>query len=304
MTPQTGDPSRQRRADLLGLATVLCWSTVPTAFKLGLAHFTPAQLLLGASVISWLFLGVILAVRGRLTLALFAFRGANRFSVLLGALNPFLYYLVLIAAYDLLPAQEAQAINYTWALTMSLLAVPLLGHRLRRREVFAALISYSGVLVIATRGDLADLKFANLPGVVLALGSTLIWAFYWILGVRDDRDPVTALFLNFTAALPMIAIFCAMTGQFSGIVWKGVPAAIYVGIFEMGLSFVLWLKAMKLTAGTARIANLIFISPPLSLVFVALILHEPIYVSTLAGLVLILGGLAVQRMKKTEESSL
>ena len=42
---------------------------------------------------------------------------------ILGLVNPFLYYLVLFKAYDLLPAQEAQAINYTWALMLAFLSV-------------------------------------------------------------------------------------------------------------------------------------------------------------------------------------
>ena len=36
-------------------------------------------------------------------------------SLLPGLLNPCLYYLVLFKAYELLPAQQAQALNYSWA---------------------------------------------------------------------------------------------------------------------------------------------------------------------------------------------
>ena len=55
----------QRRAYLYGLAAVLCWSTVATAFKLSLAYLTPAQLVLSASLVSWLFLGTVLVVSGK-----------------------------------------------------------------------------------------------------------------------------------------------------------------------------------------------------------------------------------------------
>ena len=99
-------------------------------------------------------------------------------SLVLGALNPFLYYLVLFEAYALLPAQEAQALNYTWALTMALLAVPLLGHSLRAGELLAALVCYGGVLVIATRGQLLSLPdlllvVADLGDLPLQLGGDL-----------------------------------------------------------------------------------------------------------------------------------
>ena len=62
--------------------------------------------------------------------------------VLLGLLNPFLYYLVLFKAYALLPAQQAQPLNYTWAITLSLLAVPLLKQQVRWQEWLALLVSY------------------------------------------------------------------------------------------------------------------------------------------------------------------
>jgi len=64
----------------------------------------------------------------------------------------------------------------------------------------------------------------------------------------------------------------------------------------MGFTFVLWLTAMKLTTSTARIANLIFLSPLLSLVLIHFVVGEPVLPSTLAGLALILGGLLLQKL--------
>lgn len=185
----------QRRAYLYGIGAVLCWSTVATAFKLSLVYLTPAQLVLLASMVSWLLLGTVLAVTGKFGQVVSAAPRDYRNALLLGGLNPFLYYLVLLEAYSLLPAQEAQALNYTWALTMALLAAPLLRHPLRRTEIVAALISYCGVLVIATRGQVLSLDFASPLGVGLALLSTVIWAFYWIFNTGSRQDPVVGLAL-------------------------------------------------------------------------------------------------------------
>jgi drug/metabolite transporter (DMT)-like permease len=244
----------------------------------------------------------LLIWQGKLTLLLTYGRRDYLWSLLFGALNPCLYYLVLFEAYDLLPAQEAQAINYTWALSMALLAVPLLGHRLRFQELAAALICYFGVLVIATRGDPLGLEFANLNGVLLALFSTLIWALYWILNTRDHRDPVAGLFINFAFALPLIVGYCYFTGELTTLPERvnaaAAGGAIYVGLVEMGVSFVFWLNAMKYTESTARISNLIFISPFLSLIFINLFIGEQILPSTLIGLGLILCGLMVNVCRK------
>jgi drug/metabolite transporter (DMT)-like permease len=287
--------NQQRRATLYGLSAVLAWSTVATAFKISLAHLSPAQLVFYASAVSLLVLLGVLTVQGRLAELPMALARHWRRSLMLGAVNPFVYYLILFQAYALLPAQEAQAINYTWALTMTLLAIPLLRQKPARFDVIAALICYLGVLVIATRGQLLSLHFSNNSGLGFALLSTLLWAGYWIFNARDQREPVIGLTLNFLFALPLSALWCAFGAGFGHPGAAGLAGAAYVGTFEMGLTFVAWLMAMKLTHSTARIANLIFLSPLLSLVLIHLVVGETIYPSTLGGLALILSGLGLQK---------
>jgi len=288
----------QRKAYAFGMGAVICWSTVATAFKLSLEYLSPAQLLLYASLTSWLFLATILLFKGRFrsTLSSGGWRPYRK-AVIFGAFNPLIYYLILFRAYDLLPAQEAQILNYSWALTMTLLAIPLLGHKLRWQDAVAALICYSGVLVIATHGDVLGLTFANPEGVFWALISTVIWALYWIFNSKQEGDAVGALFRNFSCAIPLTLLYCWITGELVAVPWQGLAGAAYVGIFEMGLSFIFWLTAMRLTKSTASIANLIFIAPLLSLAIISLLLKEAILPSTLWGLALILGGLAIQQLK-------
>ncbi len=76
--------------------------------------------------------------------------------------------------------------------------------------------------------------------------------------------------------------------------YQGIIGAVYVGIFEMGITFVLWLKALKLSSNTAKISNLIFISPFFSLIFISIFVGETIHGYTLVGLAFILIGLAIQ----------
>ncbi|EFL49228.1 protein of unknown function DUF6 transmembrane [Solidesulfovibrio fructosivorans JJ]] len=287
----------QKKATRYGLATVAMWSTVATAFKLSLAHLDPLQLLLYASLSSCLALAATLAVRGKLGALTRLSRAQWKRSFALGALNPFLYYTILFAAYDLLPAQEAQPLNYTWAITLSLLAVPLLGQKLRGRDLLALVVSYSGVVVISTHGDILGMRFASPSGVALALASTVIWALYWIAGTKDDRDPVVGLLANFLCSLPLtlLAVLC-FSDPFPGSL-AGLGGAAYVGVFEMGLAFVTWLTALKCAVNAARVANLIFLSPFLSLILIHFFVGEEILPSTMVGLVLILAGLAAQRRK-------
>ncbi|MEQ9544596.1 MAG: DMT family transporter [Marinobacter sp.] len=295
--------TNQKQAMLYGLATVLLWSTVATAFKLSLRELSPVQMLVIACAASVIVMATILMVQGRWHLVLSLSRKQCLQSMGLGLINPCLYYFVLFGAFDRLPAQEAQPLNYTWALVLAYMSVPFLGQRLRRLDIIAGLICYAGVVVIATRGDVLSLTFSDPFGVGLAIGSTLIWASYWIIATRDTRDPVVGLFLNFLCALPVIAVICAFTDGFDIVPGTAVAAAVYVGVFEMGVAFVLWSYAMKKAENTSRVSNLIFISPFLSLVFISLILGEVILPSTYIGLVLIVAGLWVQQRKVRERVS-
>jgi drug/metabolite transporter (DMT)-like permease len=163
------------------------------------------------------------------------------------------------------------------------------------------LVSYSGVYVISTHGDVTSFHFSNPFGVALALGSTFIWALYWIYNTTDERDPVAGLFLNFLFGLPWVLVFCLLFSPS----WKppplGLLGAAYVGLFEMGVTFVLWLNALKLSESTAKVGNLIFLSPFLSLVFIHFLVGEDILASTFIGLVLIVAGILIQQVKLRRE---
>ncbi|ACV68431.1 DMT family transporter [Desulfohalobium retbaense] len=287
---------QQTKAYCFALTTVLIWSTVASAFKISLRHISPVGLLLYSSWISAGILGLILVVQGKLGLLKQLSKRDYRDSLGFGLLNPFAYYLVLFKAYDLLPAQEAQPLNYTWAVTLSLLAVPLLGQRLRALDLAGLLVSYSGAYVIATRGRILALDFSDPLGVGLALGSTLIWAVYWIANTRDTLDPTCRLFLNFGFGAVLVTLYAGLTGEFA---WPNGPALLgtaYIGIFEMGVTFVLWATALKLSTSAAKVSILIYLSPFLSLIFIRFFVGEAIMGSTITGLVLIMAGIGLQQI--------
>lgn len=292
--------NNRRKALLFGLATVTIWSTVASAFKIALRTLDPLQLLLVACAVSILALAAILAVQGKLGEIARMGRKETLRCGLLGALNPFLYYMILFQAYDLLPAQEAQPINYTWAVTLSLLSVPLLGQKLSLKDLGAILLSYFGVVVISTHGDPLGMEFSSLPGVGLALGSTVIWALYWICNTRSKAHPMAGLLLSFLTGFPLILAATLFFSKLPPLEIAPLLSATYVGLFEMGITFALWLTAMKHAAlpdggGTARVANLIFLSPFLSLVFIHFLVGETIHPATVAGLAFIIGGNALMQ---------
>ena len=287
--------TQDKQAMLYGLGAVMLWSTVATAFKVALEWMSPLELMWIAALVSWLLMGVLVVIRGHGRQALA--RGW-RTAAWAGMMNPVAYYLVLFAAYDRLPGQEAMALNYTWALAMALLAVPILGQRLTRTDIIAGLVAYAGVWVIATRGQVLNVQFADSLGVLLALASTLLWALYWLLNARDSREPLVGQWQNFTVGLPVLTGLLIVGPGFNWHGWPALGAGVYVGLFEMGIAFILWQLAVHKVSRTAKVSNLIFLSPPVSLLLLFWIVGEPILLSTLVGLLLILTGLGLQQRQK------
>lgn len=292
--------TRDQHAIVYGLGAVALWSTVATALKLALSGMTPVELMWRAAIVSWLLMGGWMIRRGLLSAAL---RRGWKTALWAGLINPVGYYLVLFAAYDRLPGQEAMALNYTWAITMALLAVPVLGHRLTRFDILAGLTAYAGVWVIATRGAVLSVHFADPVGVLFALASTLFWVFYWLLNVRDRREPEIALWQNFTVGLPVLTVIVALGPGFSWHGASGWGASIYVGLCEMGVAYLLWQQAVRQASRAAKVSTLILLSPPVSLLLLHFVVGEPLRPSTLVGLALILAGLGLQQLQVTTQAS-
>jgi len=216
-------------------------------------------------------------------------------SAFLGFLNPFLYYTVLFKAYSILPAQQAQPLNFVWPLTLVLLSIPILKQKIKRRDILAILISFAGVLVISTKGHILSFKLTDPLGVALATGSSIPWALYWIYNIKNKRDEVLTLFLNFTWASVYVLALILVTGELQTLSFRGILGVTYVGLFEMGITFLLWLKALKRSQTTAHVAGLIYLVPFVSLIVIHFVLGETILPSTIAGAVLIVGGILLQR---------
>lgn len=288
--------NNSRKAILLALLAVTLWSTAATAFKISLQQLNYVNLLLYSSVVSTVVLLVIVLLKKEDTGILN--RRSLMHSALLGFLNPFLYYMILLKAYSLLPAQIAQPLNYLWPVMLSLLAVPLLGQRLKPAALIALVVSFTGVAVISQQGQWFHIEKEDLTGVLLAAGSSVIWALYWILNMRDKRNDAPRLFLNFLFGSVYIIIYILLFHEIQSPWSQSGLAAVYVGFFEMGFTFFLWMTALQYASAAAKVSNLVFLSPFLSLIFIHFILGETIYITTLPGIILILGGILVSEMIK------
>jgi drug/metabolite transporter (DMT)-like permease len=83
----------------------------------------------------------------------------------------------------------------------------------------------------------------------------------------------------------------------------GLGGAFYVGCFEMGLTFFLWLKALSLAESKAKLGNIIYLVPFLSLIFIHFFVGEDIYWTTIAGLIIIVASILYQQISESNQKS-
>jgi drug/metabolite transporter (DMT)-like permease len=293
--------SNKKKSLLFVALTVLLWSTTATAFKLTLDGISPINLVFYSSLTSALiFTFYMLLSQPENILINFSKRYIKN-SLALGILNPFLYYIVLFKAYNILPAQEAQPLNYTWPIVLSIFSILFLKQKMNLKITAGLLISFAGVLIIATRGNFQSIHFENLGGVILAVGSSLIWALFWVLNILDKRNDVQKLFSSFIVGTILIFLYIVFFDSFNIIKINYLFGAIYIGTFEMGITFLFWLKAISLSENKAMTSTLAYLSPFISLIFITLVLGEKLFLSSIAGLILIVGGILLQQIKFKKE---
>ncbi len=277
------------------LAAILLWSTIATASKLTLEGMEFYQLLLISSFVSAFVLFFVLLLSNKVSIKNFFDPGNIKFGLVAGVLNPFLYYLVLFKAYSILPGQEAFLLNYIWPIVVSVFSVIFLNHKFTVPLVVGLILAFIGVVIIATRGSVFELHFHNIFGASLAAGSSIIWASYWIVNLKNKTGVELKLFTGFffgsIFTLLYVMIFHEFHIKFNEYFWGG----LYIGIFEMGITFFLWLKGLELSENKVKTSTLAYLAPFLSLMFLSFVLGEELMTSSLVGLICILGGIFYQQ---------
>lgn len=289
----------QSKALIMGGFVVFFWATVATAFKIALNEISNLQLLLIASSTALIVCFIELIRTKKLNLlgeSLLSrstiFRGAWQ-----GLMNPFIYYLILFKGYSLLPAQIAQPLNFSWQIVLMILMAIFLKQKLHFNQVVGVLVSFSGIIMLSLNNSADISGKLSVFGLGLIIASTIIWATYWLLKINEKQDSVIGLFVSFlfgTIYLVVVSLFTPM--EFPPL--KPLLAGIYAGMFEMGITFILWSKALKLATNRVTLTQLIYLSPLLSLLLIHFILGEKIGVLTVVGLFLIIGGILISNLKQ------
>ena len=159
------------------------------------------------------------------------------------------------------------------------------------------------MVVIATRGDILSLHFHNLYGVLLCISSSFIWAGFWIVNLLDKREESIKLFGAFLFGAIYSFIYIFFFDSFDPFEIKFIMGSVYIGLFEMGITFFVWLKALSLSDNKTKTSTIVYLFPVISLFLIAFVLGEKIIISSIVGLALILGGILYQQLEQIKRST-
>ncbi len=295
----------QKKALILGIGTILMWSTVSSMFKFALNSISPMQLIaLGLSFAS-LFLGLYIIYKGKWKIIKNLPR-ADILNILAQGTALFAYYFFLFTAYDYLPAQIAQPINSTWAFVLAIINAWLIKEMLTKGEFLGMFLAYTGAVIISVGATSSSLFVGqiSLLGIFFAVISTFFIASYWIINNRCKAPHSISLWGGFT----VVAIFANITLFLQYLLdydlhWENLQiktlfAVIYISLFEWALAFTTWTLALKLTTSVTTMSTLSFFNPFLALIWISIILDEPILITTVIGLVFIVAGMMTQQKFK------
>ena len=286
-----------KKSYFYALVSVFFWSTTTTVSKLLLHSISTMQVLAVSSVFATLFLLLVNAAKGNLK-QLKAYR-LRDYLVLAGVgfLGMFLYRMLLFFGVARMLASQAMIVNYLWPIMAVLASCVILREKLTVRKAIAVVMSFLGVVIVTTGGNAAGLSGSDLTGTVLVAVAAVFYGLFVAINKRLKYDSfVSMMFYNAVAAI------CAILGTlFSGetllLTLSQNLGLVWVGVCNTAIGFVAWDLAMK-TGDTAKVANLAYITPFLSLVVAYFLLGDPITIWSVGGLTVIVAGILLQLKDK------
>ena len=276
----------------LAATAILFWSSVATVTKLLMGSLTSVQVLSVSALFATIFLLVANAVTGRLRL-LRAYRPRDYLrTVLIGLPGTFFYYMFYYAGASMLPASQAFIINYLWPIMSVVFACLLLREKMTPRKGLAILLSFLGVAVVMGGGLFGGGEFSLLGALLCVLGA-ISYGIYTALNQKAHYDKMLSMMFYYGTAFLLTAVINLALGDLPTLTLPVLLGLAYNGILTMAVANTAWLLALS-GGRTAKVSNLAYITPFLSLIWTALFLREEITLASLLGLLVIVLGILLQ----------
>jgi drug/metabolite transporter (DMT)-like permease len=209
--------------------------------------------------------------------------------VVIGLINTAIPFTLFSWAETRIDSSEAAILQAAMPVFAVLLAIRFLHERVSGARWFGVLLGFAGVAMLVGSpgqgGTLAALA------VVLAAFCYAVSTIVTSLFLRDTEPLVTAAGTTVVATLAVAPFgLTHLPGSVPG--WKECASVITLGVVGTGLAYML-LYALIRSAGASRTSLVTYLIPGIAVVYGAVLLGEPLRPIELAGLAVILAGVAL-----------
>ena len=271
--------------------TVLIWSTLATVVKLVLKDIPNFQALAISSAFAFVFLLILNIINGSIK-EMKHYRIKDCLTMAgLGFLGLFMYSALYYYGIAELGSQEACILNYLWPIVI--FACIILKERITVKKIIAMLMSFAGIVVL-TLGSGGVSSGNRLFGIIACVTAAVCYGLFSVLNKKHSLNQnVTMMWIWFTTALCSLVLSLIFENwqPIAGVQWLGIA---WLGIVVNAVAYLLWAIALKGASDSAKIANLAYLVPFISIIISWLVLKEQITINAVFALVLIIGGILIQ----------
>ena len=273
--------------------SIILWSTTATVTKLLLDGLNSMQILAISSFFAFLFLLIVNIGKHNI-------KKLNNYKIkdysklfIIGLLGTFFYKLFLYLGINKMQASQAFVINYLWPITTVIFAYIILKEKMTFRKIIAILLSFVGVIIITSDGNLLDINKNNIIGALYCVIAAISYGLFSVLNKNEKYDKCLSMMLFYLFSFLISFIYLAITNKFtipSGVQLIGL---LWIGVFTCAIAFTSWILAIN-EGDTVKISTLAYLTPFIALIWNCIILKESFNIFTFIGLIVIIFGILIQ----------
>lgn len=279
----------------LALSCIFVWSFIPLVAKLGQATISNYTFLFWTNLFSSISTGLVILFskkdRASVRASLFKIN-----PIILGFLGCYFYYLCLYYGYDKGNPTEILVIQYLWPALIPIFSIFLLKEKLDNRTIIAVLLGFLGAVLVFTKGNIDNISFNNLTVLSIVFIGAIAFALFSVLSKKDISQNVqVGIFLAFLWATVFSFFTMIFTDGFQSLSGNTLIILLLNGVFINGLSYLLWVYALSKSEAN-KIAPLVYMSPILSIIWLAIFFKQPItFLNIIAIILVLISGILVRK---------
>jgi drug/metabolite transporter (DMT)-like permease len=271
---------------LYAFLSVILWATLGTGYKLTISRLDAFSVAIYVGIFTTASLLAYLVMVNKTRRIVTEFKGKMLFFIGAGILGAGIQQICYLKAYEYLPASQVVIIYYLFPLVMVVFSAFIFKEKTTLLSFIFVALGFVGVYVVVAKGTWLRIDLSL--GVVLAILTPLFGALFSALLKHKEFDVEVGAFLFNLFGLVFLAALTPWFNIHWDATWRENLGMLFIAIFPSAIGLVIWNRALRLVS-TGICSNIILLTPILSVALIFAVLKEPMVVSQLAGMMIIVG---------------